>query len=379
MLYIDITNITKVNIMCDIENVANSLISTGEIPYQENALVWIDGVTIEESGVKYFVDKKSGKNFKITDYDFPEAWTEGFPYKSKATISAPVGDAALIAADINNFLYDSGGVPNQIPVVSLFNNIDYENKIFCRNVEPVTETKTVETTVDGVFESYDIEVSEGFVKDIVVYIDSFIYANMGLVNKYFNVPEEDLTAKWSDFTNGDNSTGDGTKANPYKTIYKSMQETTVNGNVYAKSGEYQEDSITRGYLRLDKQVNITGTGLTKVNATTASTEGIIYGVNADTGTIKRLILEPTIEAYASYNSKGWDYEKCLMRSGTTSVLHSVCSDIGISNEYKDCILISTNVLDDIGYNSIHNGNYIETSGISQQSKVAWDIFVSKKQ
>jgi hypothetical protein len=43
------------------------------------------------------------------------------------------GDAVLIAADINNFLYDAGGTPNAIPVVSLFQDIDYEHKIFCKH------------------------------------------------------------------------------------------------------------------------------------------------------------------------------------------------------------------------------------------------------
>ena len=83
--------------------------------------------------------------------DFNDNWTKGFPYKSAATISAPVGDAVLIAADINNFLYDAGGTPNEIAVVSLFQNIDYEDKLFCRHREQKVTTISIETNVAGVY------------------------------------------------------------------------------------------------------------------------------------------------------------------------------------------------------------------------------------
>ena len=92
------------------------------IPFREDALVRLDGTVTNISGSYYLVDNSgNGRNFLITGYDFsylPNNY-KGFPYKSLATISAPAGDATLIAADINNFLYSSGGTPNAIPVTAL--------------------------------------------------------------------------------------------------------------------------------------------------------------------------------------------------------------------------------------------------------------------
>ena len=75
---------------------------SGGIPLQSSALVWLDG----ELDGNEFVDKSgNARNFTITNKDFTANY---FPYKSAATISAPVGDATLIAADVNNFLYGPG-------------------------------------------------------------------------------------------------------------------------------------------------------------------------------------------------------------------------------------------------------------------------------
>ena len=92
-------------------------------PFKSDALFILNGIIITIGGNKYFKDKtNNGRNFLITGYDFDSTWTIGMPYKSAATISAPAADATLIAADINSFLY-TAGTPNQIPVVSLFQDI----------------------------------------------------------------------------------------------------------------------------------------------------------------------------------------------------------------------------------------------------------------
>ena len=112
----------------------------GGIPAASKALCYIDLTKIDGNTV---TDRTSDKIFTIADKDFTASY---FPYKSAATISAPVGDAALIAADINNFWYDSGGDPNAIPVVSFFQDIDYEHKVFSKHVAQVTDANGVETT-----------------------------------------------------------------------------------------------------------------------------------------------------------------------------------------------------------------------------------------
>ena len=113
----------------------------------DDALFILDGTIVDVEGTKYFKDKTSnGRNFLITDYDFNSDWTRGFPYKSMATISAPIGDTVLITADINNFFYASAdSTPNEIPVVSLFQDIDYEHKIFTRHGAQVLNANLVET------------------------------------------------------------------------------------------------------------------------------------------------------------------------------------------------------------------------------------------
>jgi hypothetical protein len=103
------------------------------IPVPLDALFWLNGKIFQTGGNYYFFDRTgNGRHFLITNYDFDAVWTNGLPYKSIATISAPVGDAVLIAADINNTLYDVGGNPNQIPCVSLFQDIGYDHKLFCQ-------------------------------------------------------------------------------------------------------------------------------------------------------------------------------------------------------------------------------------------------------
>jgi hypothetical protein len=154
----------------------------GSSYWTQRSLFFLDGTIITVGENKYFKDRSAaGRNFLITGHDFDSTWTKGFPYKSAATISAPAGDATLIAADINNFLYDSGGTPNQIPVVSLFQNIDYENKIFCKHVAQVLDANGVEI--------YEPRVLEIFMSNSGALTGSVLTK----ANTYFNVPADTHT------------------------------------------------------------------------------------------------------------------------------------------------------------------------------------------
>jgi len=191
------------------------------IPLKSDALFWLDGTISGNT----FVDKSgNNRNFTITGKDFVSNWTKGFPYKSTATISAPVGDATLIAADVNNFLY-TAGTPNQIPVVSFFQDIDYVHKLFCRHASQIVDANGVET--------YEARVME-----IVLYVNAKTGADLTTCQTYYSVTTEVVTAvRWIDPINGNNTTGTGSKIAPWKSLDKARTAGVDNETVYMRSGE----------------------------------------------------------------------------------------------------------------------------------------------
>ncbi len=222
------------------------------IPSNPDVLFWLDGTIVDVSGTKYFQDQSShARNFLITGYDFDSTWVAGFPYKSIATISAPVGDSALIAADINNYLYAANGTPNQIPVTSIFQDIDYVHRLFSRHSDQVLDGNNVET--------YEPRVSE-----IVFYSTVKSGSDLTTCQTYFNVPTENGSAKWIDPVNGNDTTGTGTKANPYKTIVATEAKVFSAGTqIYIKTGN--EAFATR--WTASNNYNWKCLGLTRVSGT----------------------------------------------------------------------------------------------------------------
>ena len=170
-------------------NIIGSVVGGGisGIPFKTDLLFWLNGIVIDVGGTKYFKDASTNaRNFLITTYDFDSTWDKGYPWKSAATISAPTGDAILIAADKNNFLYDSGGTPNQIPVTSLFQDIDYEHRFFNRHAPQVLD-------------SNGVEIYEPRVLDIVLYANVKSGADLTTCQSYYGVPVEVTTGvKWVD-------------------------------------------------------------------------------------------------------------------------------------------------------------------------------------
>jgi len=220
------------------------------VPDSANALFWLNGDVVFTSGNYYFVDRSvNGRNFLITGYDF-EAGTKGFPYKSLATISAPIADAILISADVNSFLY-TAGVPNQIPVVSLFQDIDYEHKLFCRHANQL---------LDGTLK----EIYEPRALDITLYNTVLSGTLLTDCQIYFNVPTENVsTAVWISPT-GNDTTGTGTKANPWRSIDK-IKATTA-PVVYMRTGAFDiTANVTFSSVSL---INIIATGRVRCNTGT---------------------------------------------------------------------------------------------------------------
>lgn len=121
----------------------------------------------------------NGYNADIINKDF---YINGIPYKSVAMIAQKAANYGLIP-DNNNFWFTSGGVPNQIPVVSLYTNIDYANQTFCKHVPQSLD-------------SSGIEIVEPFVYEIVTYSSALTGVNLTNANSYFNVTSAVVGAKY---------------------------------------------------------------------------------------------------------------------------------------------------------------------------------------
>jgi len=222
------------------------------IPFRSDALVILDGKVQKISGSWYFVDKSgAGRNFLITGIDFDSSNIQkGFPYKTLATISAPSGDATLIAADVNSFLYKSG-VPNQVSIVSFFQDVDYAHKIFSLHKQQVVDTVSR-------------EIYEPRMLEFVVYNTVKSGTNLLKCNNYFRVPVQDTTTMAWLAENGNDVTGDGSYVLPYRSLSKIAA--TTKATVYIKSGSY---NITANLtFAAASSLNIISTGRATCNTGT---------------------------------------------------------------------------------------------------------------
>jgi len=199
------------------------------VPFYSDAVEYWDGTVIDVTGTKYFKGKKGVADLLITGYDFDTDWTKGFPYKTAATVSAPAGNATLIASDLNNFFY-TGGIPNQIPVVSFFENVDYAGKIFCLHNAQQVVSVPIETHITGVFEDYDMEVVQPSVQKIVLYNTVKTGADLTTVNNYFSVPTKQAS--------NIREVGSG---KTYATISAAITAATAGDRIYIYSGKYVEN------------------------------------------------------------------------------------------------------------------------------------------
>lgn len=296
------------------------------IPNIENALFWLDGFILDNQ----FLDRSGhGRHFTITGKDFSDDWVFGFPYKSAATISAPVGDATLIAADINNFLYASNGTPNQIPVISLFQDVDYEHRLFSRHIPQVLD-------LNG------IEIQEPKVIDIVFYNTVKSGDDLDICQLYYGVPTESLTAKWVAKT-GNDSTGNGSKANPYLTIIKAKQIISAGGTVYVKSGTYTENESNLN-LFLNKEGTYKGLGNVIIKGGNTGGGRVIYAYGTNTITIEGF----TADGEGSRNPG-------LALEGGTKIANK-CRTINVNGNGAECASTTVTISNSIFTNS---GVYVD--------------------
>lgn len=247
--------------------------------WTQQSLFFLDGTIITVGENKYFEDKSAAdRHFLITGYDFASDWTTGFPYKSAATISAPAADAALIAADINNFLYDAGGTPNQIPVVSLFQDIDYEHKIFCKHVAQTVDAEGVELT-------------EPYVSHMFMATDALSGADLTKAYTDFSVPTEEAAYNWVTKA-GQDAAARGTKAAPWLTTQYGENNASAEANVYVKTGEYAEYDTSFNYVMYNKKINFHAIGRMKLDNSHESYLGYLLRIHTQGETsIKRFIFD----------------------------------------------------------------------------------------
>lgn len=292
---------------------------TPPIPDPEDALFYLDGTIIEDGGNFYFQDRTAnGRDFLITSKDFATSFV-GFPYKSAATISAPSGDAALIAADVNGFLY-TAGTPNQIPVVSFFQDIDYEHKLFTRHAAQVVDGNLLET--------YEPRVLE-----VALYSSARAGADLTACQTYYSVPTEDVsTMAWLSPT-GNDTTGDGSKALPYRSLSKIVGSTKV--NIYLKTGNYDMGSSLT--FTGATQLNIIGTGFASF-ATFTTSLGCTLNRHM---TFKGCIISNATANYAIYHIRILSFDMCKITK--TDGLAMCLGDTGVTTYSVTNCVLNTNV------------------------------------
>lgn len=276
---------------------------------------YIDGTL--SSTANEFIDKSgNGYNLDIINRDFN---TNGFPYKSVAMVAQKAANWGKIP-DVNNFWFTVGGTPNQISVVSLFQNIEYANQIFTRHQAQLTNP-TGE------------EYQEPKVMEIVTYSIALTGAGLTNATAYFGVPSEVVSnVKWVDPVNGNNSNS-GTKASPYLTIAKSFTNITTGGTIYLKNGAINAnlDLEGKGFSLIGTGLctnSISGTGLIIAN-TVNSDLMTVQGITFNGGNLGVRILANT--------TAGFNILKCKIAGSTDAVYNQTQSNTTTSL-VKNCVL-----------------------------------------
>jgi len=300
--------------------VASVFLNAGSaaIPTRADSLVLLTGEIILSSGNYYFVDRSgNARNFLITGYDFDANWTRGFPYKSAATISAPAGDATLIAADLNSFLY-TAGTPNQIPVVSLFQDIDYKHKMFSLHQA-------------AQLDSNGIEILEARVINFVIY--NTVKAGADLLNcvNYFNVPTENTTTSVWLSPSGNDTTGTGTKLLPYRSLNKIR--TTTSTVVYMVSGNY--DIGTTSITWTGSAVMVQGLGLVSFSLATTGPTGMLVQRPLS---IYNCSISDSVTTGINH-TQSVSYTRCKITK-TAGSYFNLCNSAGKDLTIRNCVISS---------------------------------------
>jgi len=234
-------------------------------PNLSNAFLWFDWIRSAET----YVDKVSGRVLTITNRDYD--LTVGFPHKSAATVSAPIGDTAWITVDTEEFWYTSG-TPNEIPIVSFYQDINDSHDNYNKHQPQI---------LDG----NGIEIYEPRLIETVLYNNPLTGNDLMNAQNYFGVPIIDVGAYWV-ASDGNDTTGDGSKLTPWLSAVKWNVEVDDGSIIYQKT----DPAIlfnTPSYLFLSRNNVYTVIGRTEFISTDAS-----YGLRlrGAQNTIEGLIL-----------------------------------------------------------------------------------------
>jgi len=212
----------------------------------------------------------NGYNLDIIGNDLSPLYS-GLPYKSTALVAQKIANYGLIP-DNNNFWFDSGGVPNQIPIHCLFQNIDYNNQTFCLHEPQVLDANGFETTSAKVLK-------------ICTYSAPLTGANLTFADDYFDTPVKPVLNV--------REVGVG---KTYSTIQAAHTAMTAGDTILIYSGAYNETTI----LTITKSATIIGVGFVKIKATggfqdvyfqTASSTNSIKGVMFNGGTVTSRLVQ----------------------------------------------------------------------------------------
>jgi hypothetical protein len=299
-------------------------------PFPDNALLILSGV-VEEDGGNFYLSDTSGndRRFLITGYD---NWIGrgliGFPYKTETTISAPIGDAILIAGDVNNFLYDSGGNPNEIPVVSCSPNIDYENKLYCQHFAQRVDENGIET-------------HEPTVMNIVLYDIPLSGDALPIADAFYGVPEEQTSNVQWVTKDGNDTTGTGTKVNPYLTIQKAQDVASSGDTIYVKTGDYSETNSQGGLYLIGTSKTITCLGGVKLIPNGSGSVGL-YINSANPMVVEGLNLTNTTKSITvrTRGDGNHQFNRCRIDSDDSGV-GIFSNDTGDSRTLTNSIIIGS--------------------------------------
>lgn len=289
-------------------------------------------LTVKKVGSDYYFKSLVGSDILITNYDFPEGWVKGWPLKSKATIDV-FGQIA-------------------VPVISLFQNLDYGNQYFTKQVAQVVDEN-------------GIEISPAYVSAIVAYSEVLTGDNLAIAQIFYNAPSELTTGVYWVSTSGVYPAGTGSKINPWLAVALANTSAVAGSTVYIKSGSFVEDPGT-GYLSTTKTLTYKAIGFSIVKSNSAIH---VVQANSNNPTFNNVIFDGQnnanycINVYGA-NVKTLTYNRCLFAnfklaaynggSAIETSIFSQCVIIGklIAERAAQDFKTATNLIDSCYFTNI---------------------------
>ena len=321
------------------------------IPNKSDALFSLSGeVTLQGATyeAKETINGWNGSNaFTVVDCDF-DLTHKLFPFRTKAKIKPPAdGTTAateIQAKDVNNFWYQSDGTPNEIPIISFFQNIDFADTIFCKHTEQMINSVGYETYPAGVkyithyntAQTSDITKMSGFYGTEVAPVSGAIFVSKS----------------------GNDTTGDGSFGTPYLTL-NAAQTASSNGDViYMLSGSYDESISSRNNFWVIKEITVIGAG--RVIGRGSSTSDYTVRIETANSTVKGIDFDCTGHYGIWFNNSAKMY-RCCMSNMTNYPIRG-----DKDQELYDCV-IHIGTLAIINHKHKCYRCYLDGTGISCQS------------